>query len=101
MPDLLNENGIVNKVATFAVLGILGWLAITVQQLDKRVAVMGANIDSLELTVRAGTADRYTATQARLEGSQQDSRIERLEREITAIRNKQERLEDDGDRGRP
>lgn len=74
------EFTLVEKSVCAAMIGLMGWMAVTVQQVSLDVAVMKSQIES-------ATADRFTADQ----GSRLEDRIHRNEQRIEAIEQRMRR----------
>lgn len=45
---MFNEEGIINKIVTAAVVGLLGWNVVTTQQLAVQVAVISEKVDTIQ-----------------------------------------------------
>jgi hypothetical protein len=65
-----------------AILGLLGWLFIAVQDLTVVVARQDENIDHLARQVSAGVDDRYRARDAERDFKARDERIADMERRL-------------------
>ena len=71
-------------IASLMVVGLV-YVASTITTLSLQVAVMQSDISHLRTEVRAGTADRYTGTQAATAERTRDRQIARLEHRLDAI----------------
>ena len=45
---MFDEEGIINKIVTAAVIGLLGWNVVTTQQLAVQVAVISEKVDTIQ-----------------------------------------------------
>ena len=78
MINTKETTSIMDKLVTWAVLGLLGWNVMTTQQLSVDVAV-------LKNTVDTGFSDRYTATEAASRSLIIDRRIDYLQDELSEL----------------
>lgn len=81
-----------NTIMTAALLGLMGWTAITTQKLSVNVAVQGqalraaeASIDAFQAQVQSIFVDRYTATQAASDLAARDREIRELEERLQGV----------------
>lgn len=94
MTDLINEGSMINKIATAAVLGLLGWNVFTTQNLAVEVAVLAAQLETTRETFSAGVADRYTKSEAISDRALVTQRVERIEGEMIKLEGRVRELED-------
>ena len=73
------EDSLLNKLVSFAVIGLLSWNVWTTQQLSVSVAVLETQVDGIQKTVSASLTDRYTGSQANSDFSLVEQRLQRLE----------------------
>lgn len=73
------EDSLLNKLISFAVIGLLSWNVWTTQQLSVSVAVLETQVDGIQKTVSASLTDRYTGSQANSDFSLVEQRLQRLE----------------------
>ena len=83
---LFDEDGIVNKLVTAAVIGLLGWNVITTQSLSVDVAVLQSAVERV-------LEEQYTNVQATSRTSEVDGRITRLETTVSELEETVERLD--------
>lgn len=76
---MFEESGWVNKIITAGIIGMVGWTLLTVNSLDKNMAVMQTKLNTLELVFEKGTADRYTRSEASSDRALLEQRLSRLE----------------------
>ncbi len=86
MINVDSKNGLLDKVVTWAALGLLGWNVVTTQQLSVDVAV-------LKNTVETGVADRYTASEASTRALLIDRRLDFMQREIEEVEDRVRSIE--------
>lgn len=82
---MLNENGLLNKLATMAIVGLLSWNVYTTQKLSLDVAVMKTNLSNL-------LEDRYTRIEGESAVARLEDRLLRVEERLNNVeRNKTSR----------
>lgn len=73
------EDSLLNKLISFAVIGLLSWNVWTTQQLSVSVAVLETQVEGIQSSVSSSLLDRYTGTQANSDFSLVEQRLQRLE----------------------
>lgn len=73
------EDSLLNKLISFAVIGLLSWNVWTTQQLSVSVAVLETQVEGIQNSVSSSLLDRYTGTQANSDFSLVEQRLQRLE----------------------
>lgn len=76
---MFNEEGLLNKIVTAAVIGLLGWLVVTTQQMSVQQAVVATKLEGVESLIVAMQSTYMTKAEA-------DLRIGVIERELTRMR---------------
>lgn len=73
------EDSLLNKLISFAVIGLLSWNVWTTQQLSVSVAVLETQVEGIQSSVSSSLLDRYTGSQANSDFSLVEQRLQRLE----------------------
>lgn len=76
---MFDESGLINKLITAAVVGLLGWNVVSTQKLTVQSAVQNESLSNIKETLAITSLDRYTASQAKADFSLLEQRIKRLE----------------------
>ena len=76
---MMDESTLINKVVTFVMIAMLGWLGFTVQKMSVEQAVQGAQMLAIRESISVSQLDRYTRSEAVADLTILDNRIVRLE----------------------
>lgn len=76
---MMDDSTLIGKIVTFVMVGILGWLAFTVQQMSIEQAVQGAQVEAIQEAIAATNLDRYTRSEALSDRAVLETRLERVE----------------------
>lgn len=97
--DIENADGMtkqVKMVVNFAVIGLLGWVAITVQESTKEIAVLQTMVVNLQNQVsetKSSMSNRYTSYDAEKDFRARDSQINHNTNEIEMLNKRLETLD--------
>ena len=92
---MFNEEGILNKIITTGVIGMIAWVLVNTNDMSRSIAVLDTKVSALEAIVQLGTKDRYTAQQAESDKRFIQSQIDRLETWTQNLSNRLREVEND------
>ena len=76
---MLDDSNLLGKIVTFVMIGMLGWMAYTVQQMSVEQAVLSAQMSGIKDALTIAQQDRYTRSDALADLSVITSKVQRLE----------------------
>ena len=76
---MMDETTLLGKIVTFVMVGMLGWLAFTVQEMSVQQAVQGTQVVAIRESISVANLDRYTRSEAVADVSLLSGRLDRLE----------------------
>ena len=94
---MLNDTDLIGKIATFVVIGLLGWLAFTTNQMSVQQAVQGEQIKAVQTSLAQQSLNRYTRSEAVSDMSALEQRILEVEKSEILIRDRVREIERDLD----
>ena len=92
---MFNEEGILNKIITTGVIGMIAWVLVNTNDMSRSIAVLDTKVSALEAIVSLGTKDRYTSQQAESDKKFIQAQIDRLEVWTQNLSNRLRELEND------
>jgi len=92
---MFNEEGMVNKIITAGVIGMIAWVLVNTNDMSRSIAVLDTKVSALESIVSLAAQDRYTSKQAESDKKFIESQISRLEVWTQNLSNRLRDLEDD------
>lgn len=97
---MLNDTDLVGKIATFVVIGLLGWLAFTTNEMSIQQAVQSEQIKSIQSALATQASDFYTRSEAVSDLSTLEQRVLEVENLEILLRDRVRDLERAIDQGK-